>query len=118
MRTYEAMFIFRPDLNESERTKLFEQVKDTLEKFNVTIKNAAIWAEKRGLFFPLMVKGNPTKFREGLYYLIEFESEPDNISKVNAAYLLNDNIMRLLISLQNESQEKTLKKEGAHERGD
>ena len=102
MRAYEAMFIFRPDLNESEKTQLFDQIKDTLHKFNSKVKSANIWAEKRTLHFNLAIKGSPTKFREGLYYLIEFESEPAEIGKVNALYRLNENIMRFLISLQEE----------------
>lgn len=102
MRAYEAMFVLRPDLNEAERTQHFDQLKDTLQKFNAKIKSANIWAEKRLLYFNLRLKGNPTKFKEGLYYLIEFESEPAAIEKVSALYRLNEKIMRFLISLPGE----------------
>jgi len=100
MRKYEAMFIFRPDLNDNEKKEMFDQVTNTLNKFDAKINDANIWAEKRKLHFNLAIKGNPTKFREGLYYLIEFESQPSQIEKINAAYRLNENIMRFLISVK------------------
>jgi len=99
MRKYEAMFIFRPDLNEAERTQLFDQVKETMLKFNVKIEKAAVWAEKRPLYFELKLKGKSVKFKEGMYYLVEFESETEQIQKMNEIYRINENILRFLISV-------------------
>jgi ribosomal protein S6 len=85
---------------------MFNQLKDVLNKFNVKIKNANIWAEKRKLYFELSIKGKSAKFREGLYYLIEFESLPTEIAKITSAYRLNENILRFLISADNEIKEE------------
>ena len=102
MRKYEAMFILRPDLNENERTKIFDQIKETFNKFNVKINSADIWAEKRRLFFELSVKGKSLKFNEGLYYFVEFGSLPTEIKKINAAFRLNEDILRVLILIKGE----------------
>lgn len=98
MRKYEAMFILRPDLGESEKADIFNQIKDVLNKSNVKINSANIWAEKRKLNFQLSIKGKSVKFNEGLYYLVEFESETPEIKKITVALRLNENILRFLIS--------------------
>lgn len=100
MRKYEAMFILRSDLNENEKKNIFDQIKDTLNKFNVKISSANVWAEKKKLFFELSVKGKSVKFNEGLYYLIELESLPSEIKNINAAFRMNEDILRSLISVK------------------
>lgn len=97
MHKYEAMFILRPDLNETEKTDIFKQIKDVLIKFKTKLNNANIWLEKRKLYFELAMKGKQLKFREGLYYLVEFESESTEIKDIRATYRLNENILRFLI---------------------
>ena len=97
MHKYEAMFILRPDLNESEKTDIFNQIKDGLKKFKTQLSSANIWLEKRKLYFDLALKSKQLKFKEGLYYLVEFVSEPTEIKDIKAAYGLNENILRFLI---------------------
>lgn len=97
MSKYEAMFILRSDMNEGERESIFNQIKETFNKFNANINSADIWSEKRKLNFDLTVKGKPTRFREGLFYLIDFESAVQEIKNINAALRLNENILRFRI---------------------
>jgi len=97
MRSYEVMFILRPDYTETERQETFTVLKNTLEKFGTKITSSKIWNEKKKLFFPLAIKGKGVKFNEGLYYLVEFESNPLEIQKINAAYRINENILRFMI---------------------
>lgn len=104
MRKYEAMFVLKPDMNESEKTDMFNQIKDSLGKFNTKINSADIWAEKRKLYFSLAIKGKAVKFREGLYYLVDFMSQPLEINKINAALRLNENILRFLILAKDEAK--------------
>ncbi|MDD5006203.1 MAG: 30S ribosomal protein S6 [Candidatus Omnitrophica bacterium] len=102
MRKYEVMFILRPDLNDAEKTSMFTQLKDTLNKFKVKINSADIWMEKRKLCFELSLKGKGVKFNEGLYYLIDFDSPTEEIKNINAALRLNENILRFLITAKEE----------------
>lgn len=103
MRRYEAMFILRPDLKESERADIFNQIKDTFSKFDTKINSANVWAEKRKLYFALSVKSKALKFKEALYYLVEFEALSSQIQNINAAYKINENILRFLITAQEQS---------------
>jgi small subunit ribosomal protein S6 len=102
MRKYEAMFILRPDLNEDEKTAMFNQMKDTLGKFKVNITKADVWAQKRKMYFPLSLKGKGVKFLEALYYLVEFESLPDEIKNINETLRIKEDILRFMITAKGE----------------
>jgi len=91
MKKYEAMFIIRPDLSEDERKALFSQINDALVKNNGKVTQANIWSEKKKLAVPIR------KYREGVYYLVSFTSPPEAIAKINYAYKLNEDILRVLI---------------------
>jgi small subunit ribosomal protein S6 len=98
MHKYEVMFILRPDLSDAEKTAMFGQIKEILNKFNVKINKADVWAEKRKLYFSLSLKGKGIKFNEGLYYLVEFDSEPTQIKNINETLRIKEDILRFLIT--------------------
>ncbi|MCM8780775.1 MAG: 30S ribosomal protein S6 [Candidatus Omnitrophica bacterium] len=92
MRRYEAMFIVKTELSGEEKKSLMDQINDTLLKNNAQILQVNIWAEKRKLAYPIK------KHQEGTYYLISFTAPPEAIAKLNNAYRLNENILRVLIT--------------------
>ena len=92
MNKYEAMFIIKPDLSEEERKSVFEQIKDTVTKNNGTISSDSVWAEKRKLYFTIK------KFKEGLYYLLNFSIPGDSIGELKNIYKINEDILRVLIT--------------------
>jgi len=92
MNKYEAMFIIKPDLSEEEKKLLFNQINDAAVKHNGNVLSANIWSEKRKLYFPMK------KYREGIYYLMNFSIEPTVIQDMRQAYKLNENILRVLIT--------------------
>lgn len=100
MHRYETMFILRPDMNESERASMFNQISETLGKFDVKINSADIWSEKRKLYFDITLKGKAIKFREGLFYLVDFDAAPLEIKKITAAFRLNEDILRFMITVK------------------
>ncbi|MDD5292362.1 MAG: 30S ribosomal protein S6 [Candidatus Omnitrophica bacterium] len=102
MRRYEAMFILRPDLNESERADTFNQIKEIFGKFKTKIIKADVWAEKRKLYFNLTLKGKGLKFSEGLYYLVEFESVPTEIKNITETLRIKEDILRFFITAKGE----------------
>ena len=91
MNKYEAMFIIKPDITEEDRKVLFGQIQEAVAKNNGQVTNAAIWAEKRKLIFPLK------KQQEGVYYLVNFSAPSDAISKLKYTFKLNEQILRVLI---------------------
>jgi small subunit ribosomal protein S6 len=92
MNKYEAMFIVKPDLPEEERKALFSQITDAVSKNNGNVSQGSVWSEKRKLYFPIK------KYREGLYFLMNFSIAPQAIKEIRHAYKLNENILRVLIS--------------------
>jgi len=92
MRKYEAMFIIKPDLSEDEKKTLFNQVSEAVTKNNGNVSGGSIWSEKRKLYFPIK------RYREGIYYLLNFTATPTSITDINHAYKLNENILRVLIT--------------------
>jgi small subunit ribosomal protein S6 len=86
------MFIIKPDLPEEERKNLFSQINEAVSKHKGNVANAAIWAEKRKLLFPIK------KHREGLYYLVDFMLPPAAVGELRQVYKLNENILRVLIT--------------------
>ncbi|MDD4980978.1 MAG: 30S ribosomal protein S6 [Candidatus Omnitrophica bacterium] len=92
MKKYEIMFIIKPDLSEEEKKTLFDQIGDVVAKNNGKVSSAAIWSEKRKLYFTIK------KHREGVYYLVNFTVAPGAIVNINHAYALNENILRVLVT--------------------
>lgn len=93
MNKYEAMFIVKPDLSEEERKSLFNQIGDAVTKNKGTVDSAAVWAERKKLLFP--IKRN----LEGMYYLMNFSIGTSAIKDIRHAYKLNENILRVLITV-------------------
>lgn len=92
MKKYEAMFIIKPDLSEDEKKTLFNQIGEAVVKNNGSVIAASVWSEKRKLFFPLK------RYREGIYYLVQFNALPTSVKDINHAYKLNEGILRILIT--------------------
>jgi small subunit ribosomal protein S6 len=92
MKKYEAMFIIRPDLSEEEKKALFNQISEEVIKNNGNVLQANIWSERRKLYFTIK------KYREGLYYLMNFNVLPEAVAKIRHAYKLNESILRVLIT--------------------
>ncbi|MFA5320955.1 MAG: 30S ribosomal protein S6 [Candidatus Omnitrophota bacterium] len=94
MNKYEAMVIVRPELSEEERKVVLTQLTDTITANTGVVAQAAVWAERRKLQFPIK------KHAEGVYYLINFSADPASIDKLRAVYKLNENVLRVLITVQ------------------
>jgi len=93
MKQYEAMFIVKPDLTEDDRKTLFTQISDAVTKFQGSVTQSSVWSERRKLCFPIK------KYQEGVYYLINFSVTTDAIAKIRQIYKLNENILRVLITV-------------------
>ena len=92
MKNYEAMFLIRPDLSEEERKQAFSQISDGITKHQGSVLQAAVWTEKKRLYFPIK------KYTDALYYLVSFSISPLAIKDITNTYRLNEFILRLLIN--------------------
>lgn len=93
MNKYEAMVLVKPSLSEGERNSLFGVVNDTITKYGGKILQANVWLEKKRLTFRIK------KSDEATYYLVSFNVEPKQIKEIREAYRINENILRVLISV-------------------
>jgi len=97
MKKYEAMFIIKPDLKEEEKSAVMKGIKEQIAKHQGNIESDQIWSERRRLAYDLFPIGGGTRFKEGMYYLVNFGSEPSAIALLKGAYSLNENILRYMI---------------------
>jgi small subunit ribosomal protein S6 len=97
MNKYEAMFILRPDLKDEERNAAMAAIKDQVPKQGGTVTADQVWAERRRFSFDLFPKTGQTRFKEGTYYLLQFQCAPSAIEALKAVYGLNENLLRYLI---------------------
>lgn len=90
MQQYEGMFLFKPDLTKDALDKVLSQVQDILAKHKGAGEGIKEWGRQR-LSYPIK------KYKEGSYYLINFNIDPDAISNIKRAFGLNESILRVLI---------------------
>ena len=91
MNNYDGLFIIKPDLKEEELKSLFKTIGDLVAKNGGSVNKEEPWG-KRQLAYPVK------KRREGHYYKLSFASPPAGISKMEAAYRLNPDILRAMIT--------------------
>lgn len=97
MKKYEAMFIIKPDLKDEEKTHVMKAIKEQVTKHNGTVTADQIWAERRKLAYDIFPLGGGVRFREGMYYLLNFDCDPLQIAALKTVLGLNENILRYLI---------------------
>ncbi len=100
MRDYEAMFILKPDLGEDKIQDLFNQIQEIITKNKAKFNSSNIWSEKRKLTFPIK------RYKEGIYYLVKFNSDPQAIYKINHDCKLNEDILRVVFTKKLEREKK------------
>ena len=91
MKNYEAMFIFRSDLNQEELDKIVKTIEKIIISNKGKIDDSLNWG-KRQLSYKI------GKYAEGAYQLVHFQIEPTAIKKLKEGYRLNEDIIRVLIT--------------------
>lgn len=107
MKKYEAMFIIKPSLTDEEKAALMKNIKDQISKNQGNILLDQVWAEKKKLAYDLFPIGGGTRFKDGMYYLVNFECLPETIEALKASYRLNESILRYLILKDEEKNKKS-----------
>ena len=97
MKKYEVMFIIKPDLKDEEKSSVMKGIKEQISKHEGNVTQDQIWAERRKLAYDIFPIGGGTRFKEGMYYLVNFDSDPLAIATLKTNYSLNEHILRFLI---------------------
>ncbi|MBI1320720.1 MAG: 30S ribosomal protein S6 [Candidatus Hydrogenedens sp.] len=108
LRTYEALYIVHPELDDAGIQTVVKEVEDLVVKNGGTIVRSEIWGKRRLAY-------EVKKLTEGCYVLLRFDAEPEFIAKLELHFRLSDPIFRHLVSL---FDEKTLRLEAEQQRRD
>jgi len=101
LRTYEALYIITPELDDAGIQTVAKGVEDLVTENGGVIVRSEIWGRRRLAY---TVK----KFTEGSYVLLRFEAEPTFVDKLELHFRLSETIFRHLVILLDE---RTLKLE-------
>lgn len=90
MRTYEALYIGSPELEDGDIQTLSQEVESLITSNDGTIVRSEIWGKRKLAY---MVK----KYSEGNYILLRFQANPDFILKLEQWFRLKDTVIRYMV---------------------
>jgi len=98
MKGYEAIFIYRPSLNEEERTKLTEKIEKIISE-NGVLHETNYWGRRRTAY-PL------GKFTDGHFYLFIFDGEGKLPYELKRLTTITETILRSMVIARKTTYQK------------
>jgi small subunit ribosomal protein S6 len=95
MRKYEIMYIIAPNLEEAA-------TKEVIERFNNVLTTNGAEIEKVNEMGKRRLAYEINDFREGFYVLLNVQANSEAIDEFNRLVKINDNIIRVLITKDEE----------------
>ncbi|MDR3137711.1 MAG: 30S ribosomal protein S6 [Tannerellaceae bacterium] len=89
MNSYETVFILTPVLSEDQMKEAVEKFTDLLKSEGAEIVNQEQWGLRK-LAYPI------NKKTTGFYHLVEFQSDPAVISKLEINFRRDERVIRFL----------------------
>ncbi len=90
MRTYEALYIVRPDLADDEVQTVAKEVETLITDNGGAIVRSEIWGKRRLAY-------EVQKFSEGCYALVRYTAVPTFVARLENHFRLTDAIIRYLV---------------------
>ena len=90
MRTYEALYVVRPDLADDEIQTIAKEVESLITANGGAIVRSEIWGKRRLAY-------EVHKFTEGCYILVRLEALPAFVTRLENHFRLTDAIIRYLV---------------------
>jgi small subunit ribosomal protein S6 len=90
LRTYEALYIVRPDVRDDDVQTIAKEVETLVTENGGAIVRSEIWG-RRKLAYEVQ------KFSEGYYVLLRFEAGPPFVARLENHFRLTDSIIRYLV---------------------
>jgi small subunit ribosomal protein S6 len=91
MNKYEGIFILKADFSDDQIKESCKKITDLVTKNGGSVTKEEDWG-KRQLAYPV------NKLTEGRYYKLDFDAPPDAITKMEAVYKMNADIVRAMIT--------------------
>ena len=86
---YETVFILTPVLSEDQTKEAVKKFKDLIKAGHGKVRHEENWGMRK-LAYPIQKKSS------GFYHLIEFESEPAFVAKLETEYRRDERVIRFL----------------------
>ena len=90
MRSYEVVYIIRPDLDEQRRKEKIEKVNQAIVEQGGEVLNVDEWGTR-------ILAYEIDDFREGYYVLVNFKLPPDKVSSLEDKLRVDDGLLRYQI---------------------
>ncbi|KKM12821.1 30S ribosomal protein S6 [Clostridiales bacterium PH28_bin88] len=91
MRTYETLFIVRPDLEPEQTAAVVEKFSGLITNNGGQLVKVDQWGKRRLAY-------EVNDFREGFYVLVQFQSNPEVAQELERIFKITDEIMKYLIT--------------------
>ncbi len=101
-RTYELMFIVRPDMPEEEQDKLIANLESQVGNAGGTIKSVERMGKRRLAY---MVR----RFQDGIYVLMVLEGEGGMVKEVERRLRVNEPVIKFMTVRVDEEQKRLAK---------
>jgi len=101
-RTYELMFIVRPDMPEEEQDKLISYLENAVTTSGGQVKNVEKMGKRRLAY-------TVRKFHDGLYILLTFEGSGGLVHELERRLRVNEPVIKFL-SVRIDEEQKRLDK--------
>ncbi|MGE3277985.1 MAG: 30S ribosomal protein S6 [Vicinamibacterales bacterium] len=98
-RTYELVYVMKPDATEQEVTDLHAQVEQIIGRFEGTLEKTDNWG-RRKLAYEI------GHHKEGVYVLEVFQGSADLVKELDRRLKVTEGLLRHLIIRTDEEQEK------------
>ena len=106
MRTYEALYIVRPDLEDGEIQTVADGVQTVVTNHGGAIVRSEIWGRRRLAY-------EVQRFNEGCYVLLRFEAPPEVVRRLEHHFRLSEEVIRHIVV---HYDEQTLRREAEQHR--
>lgn len=90
MRTYEALYIIRPDITDEEIQAVTQEVENLITSNGGVIARSEVWGKKRLAY-------EVKHFNEGVYVLLRFEAEPSFPKQFEQYCRISERVIRHLV---------------------
>lgn len=96
MNKYELALVVNAKIEDDVRTATVEKAKEYIARFGGTVTEVEDWGKKRLAY-------EVQKMREGFYYFIQFDANPEVPAQVEQRVRIMDNVLRFLCVRKDEA---------------
>ena len=109
MRTYEELFIVRPDATDEEIDPLVEQLTHVIANAEGTVEKSEKWGVRRLAY-------RVQKRNEGYYVLLQFSAGPNAVREIERRLRVSDLVLKFLTVRIDEKMKKVEKRRKVREK--